>query len=154
MGKYSQVSGSSLQNEANKALQSLNQHDLNQIKKDLQLDINIQCSAKEVAIKYLDKINSSNNLSGSISVLKTKLQKLSNAGGMIQDYQNLEKEIKDLEKHKYREEIRTDYYIGEDGETHENTYKEKVLDKSVVRKIERKEKELKDLEQKIDRQVS
>lgn len=145
MGKYSNVSVSSLKSEANRAINELSSNDLDSIA-DVVINKNyLDSSATIVLKKALNDITSSSK-TGSIATLKKNLNKLVNGCGYIEEYQKLEKEIEELEERKYTKVTRYNHWTDQFGRTHSSSYQTTEIDQNIVNQINSKKEQMKKAE--------
>ena len=149
MGKYSNVSVSSLKAEADRAINELSSNSLGSIIDVLSNKGNLDSSFSNVLKTALNQISSSSK-TGSISTLKQNLQKLVAGCGYISEYQKLEKEIADLEKKKYKTVTKTSHWTDEHGKTHSSSYQTTEIDQNVVNQINAKNEQMKKAEANAD----
>lgn len=149
MGKYSNVSVSSLKAEANRAISELGSNNLDSIIDTLSNKSILDSSASEVLRTAMNSINSSSK-TGSISTLKNNLQKLVSGCGYISEYQKLEKEVAELETRKYKTVTKSRYWTDDQGKTHSSSYQTTEIDQNVVNQINTKQEQMKKAEANAD----
>ncbi len=97
MGKYSNVNWSSMQSAASSALSELSSHSLN-CRTNITNRSVLSSSATEVLSKAFNEVRSSSSITGSIAVLKKKLNTLKSVAYKIRSYQETEKSIHNYEQ--------------------------------------------------------
>lgn len=145
MSIYSKISIKSLNSAVDKALSELGNYDLKSLKQSL-LAPTMESSAKTNVFSALDNISTSTSLNGSVAILKNNLKLLSSVSKNIIFIQDLEKQINDLEKKKWK----TIKYTTTDGNGVSHTRHEKVIIQSVQDKIDKKKSEIEKKENDIN----
>lgn len=97
MGKYSNVNWSSMQTAAANALSELSSHSLN-CKSNITNRSVLSSSATEILSKAFNEVISSSSITGSIAVLRKKLNTLKSVASKIKSYQETEKAIREYER--------------------------------------------------------
>ncbi len=139
MSKYSQVDAGSLYNNCDNAIREIHSHSLNSIYNNLSYNSNFNSQIKSKVETNLNQIADSNTINGSIQNLIQNLEKLKKIASLIENIQDLEREISNLEENKYS-------YIW-NILTGKN---EKVTNYIVINQINYKENEISNLEKKIE----
>ena len=101
MGKYSNVNATSLKNTVTTAINELSTYSMNSIRSNLVNIKNLSSKAGSNITSAITTITGNKNYNGTIPNLRDYLYKLSNAADNIIKYQNLEKEIANLESELY-----------------------------------------------------
>ena len=154
MGKYSNVNVSSLNSAVDKALDEIKNYDLSDVNATLSNNTTLDSGIETKVEDSLDLIISSENISGSIKVLKKQLNNLKDASSYIKKYQEAEKEIKELEKRLYKEEISYESTQNSKGETIINKVVEWVVDTYVKNRINVLKNDISFYEKRIDNYLS
>ncbi len=131
---YTNINTSALSSAINEALNGLNSYNLNLIYNNLNSKDILNAQAKNPLNNALNDTINDTSINGSIINLKNKLNDLKKANEYIKIYQNLEKEIRSLEKRLYN---------------HDGT-----KNKSIERQINSKKNNLKNYENKINNILS
>lgn len=98
MGKYSNVQAKSLQNALNQAIKEIKQHNLSNIKNNLNRKTIFQTEVSKKVINTINSITNKGTNNGNLSNLKNKLETLKNISGCIIKCQELEKDIESLRR--------------------------------------------------------
>lgn len=137
MGAFSNINVRNLENVVFRAKNEIKEHNFSRVIQSLSNSATLSSNAVPILNTIFSDISSNNNLNGSFVSLEKSLNQLLRSLRYIREIQELENDIHDLEKRRYKT------VVDEDGDSHEE------LDQKVVSKIRAKKSEIKEKELKI-----